>query len=315
MHNQLEQSGMGAVWKALNSLTIVIAFLVIVVIFSILSPQFFRPVNFITIGMAAATLGIVAIGQSLILITGNFDLSVGQNVALSGVLTAMLSRAGLPLLYIVPIILLLGVTIGAINASLVTKAKINAFIVTLGMLTILQGIVYVITGGEYISSAATDFRVIGRTPRPIIYILVLYAVFHLVMRYTVFGRYVYAIGGNKESARLSGIKIDRYIFLVYMISGFLAAFSGISLASRLGAASTGIGLSYPLDSIAASVIGGISLAGGQGSILLTLIGVLIITSVSNGLIIVGVPSSYQYLATGIILILAVLTDSLKTRKA
>ena len=304
---------MRVVWKALNSLTIVIAFLVIVVIFSILSPQFFRPVNFITIGMAAATLGIVAIGQSLILITGNFDLSVGQNVALSGILTAMLSRAGLPFIYVIPIVLLLGVTIGAINATLITKAKINAFIVTLGMLTILQGIVYVITGGEYISSAAADFRVIGKTPRPIIYILVLYAVFHLIMRYTVFGRYVYAIGGNKESARLSGI--DRYLYLVYMISGVLAAFSGISLASRLGAASTGIGFSYPLDSIAASVIGGVSLAGGQGNILLTLIGVLIITSVSNGLIIVGVPSSYQYLATGIILILAVLTDSLKTRKA
>jgi ribose transport system permease protein len=315
MRSQLENRGMSALWKALNNVTIVIAFLVIVAIFSILSPQFFRPINFITIGMAAATLGIVAIGQSLILITGNFDLSVGQNVALSGVLTAMLSRAGLPFVYIVPIILLLGVTIGAINASLITKAKINAFIVTLGMLTILQGIVYVVTGGEYISSAAADFRVIGKEPRPIIYILVLYAVFYIIMRYSVFGRYVYAIGGNKDSARLSGINIDKYLFAVYMLSGFLAAFSGISLASRLGAASTGIGLSYPLDSIAASVIGGISLAGGRGNILFTLIGVLIIASVSNGLIIVGVPSSYQYLATGIILILAVLTDSLKARRA
>jgi ribose transport system permease protein len=315
MRNQLEQHGMTTVWKTLNSLTIVIAFVVIIAVFSVLSPQFFRPVNFVTIGMAAATLGIVAIGQSLILITGNFDLSVGQNVALSGILTAMLSRAGVPFLYIIPIILLLGVMIGAINASLITKAKINAFIVTLGMLTILQGIVYVITGGEYISSAAKDFRVMGKEPRPIIYILVFYAIFYVITRYTVFGRYVYAIGGNKDSARLSGINVDNNLFAVYMISGFLAAFAGISLASRLGAASTGIGLSYPLDSIAASVIGGISLAGGTGNILFTLIGVLIITSVSNGLIIVGVPSSYQYLATGIILILAVLTDSLKTRRA
>jgi ribose transport system permease protein len=288
--------------KVLNRLTIVLAFLVILLCFSILSPQFFKPVNFIIIGMAAATLGIVSIGQSLVLITGNFDLSVGQNVALSGVLTAMLSRAGLPFVYVIPIILILGLTIGAINASLVTKARINAFIVTLGMLTILQGIVYVITGGE------------GKEPRPIIYILVFYCIFFLILRFTAFGRYIYAIGGNKEATKLSGINVDNYIFSVYMLSGALAAFSGITLASRLGAASTGIGFSYPLDSIAASVIGGISLKGGEGNVLLTLVGVLIIASVSNGLIIIGVPSSYQYLATGIILILAVLTDSLKKRR-
>jgi ribose transport system permease protein len=249
-----------------------------------------------------------------VLITGNFDLSVGQNVALSGIMTAMLSRAGIPFVYIVPIILVMGVAIGAINSALITKAKINAFIVTLGMLTILQGVVYVVTGGEYISSAAADFRVLGREPLPIIYTLFFYGLFYLILRFTIFGRYIYAIGGNKESAKLSGLNTDKYVIFVYMISGFLASFSGIVLASRLGAASTGTGLSYPLDSIAASVIGGISLSGGEGNILFTLIGVLIIASVSNGLILVGVPSSYQYLATGLILILAVLTDSLKKRK-
>jgi ribose transport system permease protein len=306
---------MKAILKILNRGTIVIAFLFIILIFSILSPQFFKPINFITIGMAAATLGIVAIGQSLVLITGNFDLSVGQNVALSGIITAMLSRAGVPFVYIIPIVLLLGLTIGAINATLITKARINAFIVTLGMLTILQGVVYVITQGEYISSAAKDFRVLGVEPRPIIFVVAFYIIFFLVLRYTVFGKYVYAIGGNKDSARLSGLNVDKYIFMVYMLSGLLSSFSGITLASRLGAASTGIGLSYPLDSIAASVIGGISLAGGEGNILFTLIGVLIIAAVSNGLIIIGVPSSYQYLATGIILILAVLTDSLKKKRS
>lgn len=306
---------MKAILKILNRGTIVIAFLFIILIFSILSPQFFKPINFVTIGMAAATLGIVAIGQSLVLMTGNFDLSVGQNVALSGIITAMLSRAGVPFVYIIPIVLLLGLTIGAINATLITKARINAFIVTLGMLTILQGVVYVITQGEYISSAAKDFRILGVEPRPIIFVVAFYIIFFLILRYTVFGKYVYAIGGNKESSRLSGLSVDKYIFMVYMLSGLLSSFSGIMLASRLGAASTGIGLSYPLDSIAASVIGGISLSGGEGNILFTLIGVLIIAAVSNGLIIIGVPSSYQYLATGIILILAVLTDSLKKKRS
>lgn len=305
---------MKTVLKILNRITIVIAYLFIVLIFSILSPQFFKPLNFITIGMAAATLGIVAIGQSLVLLTGNFDLSVGQNVALSGIITAMLSRAGITFVYIIPIVLLLGLIIGTINASLITKARINAFIVTLGMLTILQGIVYVITQGEYISSPAMDFRILGKEPRPIIFVVVFYVIFFIILRYTVFGKYVYAIGGNKESSKLSGLNVDKYIFFVYMLSGLLASFAGITLASRLGAASTGIGFSYPLDSIAASVIGGISLAGGEGNILFTLIGVLIITSVSNGLILTGVPSSYQYLATGIILILAVLTDSLKKKR-
>lgn len=306
---------MKAILKILNRGTIVIAFLFIILIFSILSPQFFKSINFVTIGMAAATLGIVAIGQSLVLMTGNFDLSVGQNVALSGIITAMLSRAGVPFVYIIPIVLLLGLTIGAINATLITKARINAFIVTLGMLTILQGVVYVITQGEYISSAAKDFRILGVEPRPIIFVVAFYIIFFLILRYTVFGKYVYAIGGNKESSRLSGLSVDKYIFMVYMLSGLLSSFSGIMLASRLGAASTGIGLSYPLDSIAASVIGGISLSGGEGNILFTLIGVLIIAAVSNGLIIIGVPSSYQYLATGIILILAVLTDSLKKKRS
>jgi len=263
--------------------------------------------------MAVSILGIVAIGQTMCLLTGNFDLSVGQTVALSAVLTTMISNAGVPFIVIMPIIFCLGMAIGFNNATLITKAKINAFIVTLGMMTILQGIVYVITGGEYISTLASDFRFLGRQPRPIVYLLVLYAFMFYISRFTTFGRYIYAIGSNSESVKLAGLNVDKFIYYVYMLSGVLCSFAGMTLASRLGAASTGIGFDYPLQSIAAAVIGGVALTGGEGNVLMTLIGTLMIACINNGLILLNVPSSYQYLVTGVVLITAVLSDSMSRK--
>lgn len=302
-----------AFWRFLFKIRILIAFIVIIIVFALLSPNFFRPINFLTIGMAVSILGIVAIGQTMCLLTGNFDLSVGQTVALSAVLTTMISNAGVPFIVIMPIIFCLGMAIGFNNATLITKAKINAFIVTLGMMTILQGIVYVITGGEYISTLASDFRFLGRQPRPIVYLLVLYAFMFYISRFTTFGRYIYAIGSNSESVKLAGLNVDKFIYYVYMLSGVLCSFAGMTLASRLGAASTGIGFDYPLQSIAAAVIGGVALTGGEGNVLMTLIGTLMIACINNGLILLNVPSSYQYLVTGVVLITAVLSDSMSRK--
>ena len=238
---------------------------------------------------------------------------MGQIVALSAVLTTMISNAGLPFVLIMPIILCLGMAIGFCNASLITKAKINAFIVTLGMMTILEGIIYVITGGEYTSSLSKDFRILGSEPRPVIYLLAIYAIAFFILKFTTTGRYIYAIGSNSESVTLAGLNVNRYIYLVYMTSGFLCSFAGMTLASRLGAASTGIGSEYPLQSIAAAVIGGVALTGGVGSVLMTLIGVMMIACINNGLILISVPSSYKYLVTGLVLIAAVLSDSMSRK--
>ncbi len=296
--------------KFIFRIRIIIVFILIVTIFSIMSPYFLKLINIKTILMAVSILGMVSVGQTLCLITGNFDLSVGQNVALCAILATILSSVGVPFLLIMPIIFILGLSIGFINAVLITKAKINAFIVTLGMMTILQGIVYVITGGEYISTLAKDFSILGSEPRPIYYLFIIYIVAHMYLKYTSGGKYIYAIGSNSESVKLAGISVDFQVFKVYLISGFLCAFSGMTLASRLGAASTGIGLDYPLQAVAASVIGGVALTGGRGKILMTLIGALIIGCINNGLILIGVPSSYKYLVTGLVLIAAVLSDSL-----
>lgn len=302
-------------WRFLFKIRVIVAFLVIILVFSLLSPNFFKLRNFLTVGMAVSILGIVAAGQTLCLLTGNFDLSVGQNVALSAILTTMISNAGLPFISIMPIILCLGMAIGFCNASLITKARINAFIVTLGMMTILQGIIYVITGGEYTSSLARDFRILGSEPRPIIYLLLCFGIVFFILKFTTTGRYIYAIGSNSESVTLAGLNVNRYVYSVYMTSGFLCSFAGMTLASRLGAASTGIGFDYPLQSIAAAVIGGVALTGGVGNVLMTLIGALMIACINSGLILIGVPSSYKYLVTGLVLITAVLSDSMSRKFA
>lgn len=300
--------------KVLNSIRMLLVLVGLVVVFSVLSPYFLTMRNLYAIGLTISVIGIVCIGQSIVLLTGAFDLSVGSIAGFAGIVVASLTKSlGMyPLMFIVGIAL--GVTIGLINGLLIAKAKVNALITTLGMMTIFQGAIFLVSNGFAVGVNQPDFRFLGTTrifsiPLPIIILVMFYLAFYMILRYTVFGRYVYSIGGNPEAARLSGINVDRMRVLTFMLSGGLAAFGGILLASRLGSAQTTAGSQYPLNSIGACVLGGIAITGGIGNIWGALIGVAIIGVLKAGLIMINMPSYYQWIANGMVLIIAVYLDS------
>ncbi len=301
---------------ALNQARMLLVLVALMAIFSISSPYFLNMKNLFAIGLTISVIGIVCIGQSLILLTGAFDLSVGGIAGLSGMIVAILTKQYGNYWGWFFLGLAAGTGIGLINGLLITKMKINALITTLSMMTILSGVVFLVSGGFAIGVNLPSFRLLGTTrifgiPLPILILIVLYAVFYVILRFSVFGRYVYSIGGNAEAARLSGINVDRMRILVYSLSGLLAGLGGIVLASRLGSAQVDAGSQYPINSIAACVLGGISIAGGEGVIWGSLIGVAIVGVLQSGLIMVGMPSYYQWIATGIVLLTAVYLDQLR----
>ncbi len=299
--------------RILTDWLMVIVLVGLIILFSTLSPYFLRIKNLYAIGLTMSGIGIVCIGQSVVLLTGKFDVSVGSIVGFCGMVTAILTTTfgAYPLMVVIG--LLVGAGIGMINGLLVTKGRVNALITTFSMLTIFQGLTFLISRGYAVGVNQPDFRFLGTTrlgtlPLPIIILVVLYLLFFFILRHTVFGRYIYSIGGNVEAARLAGINVDRVQIFAFTITGLMAAFSGIMLASRLGSAQVTAGSQYPLNSIAACVLGGISLAGGQGNILGALVGVAIIAVLQSGLIMINLASHFQWIATGVILIIAVYVD-------
>ncbi len=300
----------------LNQARMLLVLIALVAIFSVSSPYFLNMKNIFAIGLTISVIGIVCIGQSLILLTGAFDLSVGGIAALSGMIVAILTKDHGNYWAYFFLGLAVGTAIGLVNGLLITKLNINALITTLSMMTILSGVVFLVSGGFAIGVNSRAFRFLGTTrvasiPLPIILLIIIYAIFYVVLRFTVFGRYIYSIGGNAEAARLSGINVDRIRILTYTLSGLLSGFGGIVLASRLGSAQVDAGSQYPINSIAACVLGGISIAGGEGVIWGSLIGVAIVGVLQSGLIMLGMPSYYQWIATGIVLLAAVYLDQLR----
>lgn len=299
-----------------NQTRMLIVLIVIGAIFSVLSPYFLKVRNLYAIGLTISVIGIVCIGQSLVLLTAGFDLSVGSVSGFAGMLVAFLTKnyGNYWLMFFAG--LAAGAAVGLINGLLITKGDINPLITTLSMLSIFQGATFLVSRGFAISVNLDSFRFLGTTrvfgtPLPIVILIVLYIIFFIILKYSVFGRYIYSIGGNAEAAKLSGINVDKIRIIIFMLSGLLSAFGGIVLASRLGAAQTTAGSQYPLNSIAACVLGGISIAGGEGVIFGSLIGVAIIGVLQSGLIMVNMPSYYQWIATGLVLLIAVYVDTMK----
>jgi ribose/xylose/arabinose/galactoside ABC-type transport system permease subunit len=291
--------------------------LVLVVVMSILSPRFLSWINISNLmGQMAVNL-IVAAGMTIVMISGEFDISVGSVVAL----TAAVSAALMNQIGVVPAVvlsLLIGPAIGWINGIVTTKGRIPSFIVTLGSLMMARSLAFVVTGGQVISNLPDAFKVIGQgrlfnIPIPFIIALLCYAVGWFVLTRTAFGKRVYAVGANRMVATLSGIRADRVKIQCMMIVGFTAAFAGNLLLARIGAiqADTARGLEFEV--IAAVVIGGTSLYGGQGNILRTIIGVIIIALIRNFLNLSRIDIFWQDFATGAIIIAAVLLDALQKR--
>nr|WP_300315324.1 ribose ABC transporter permease [Halomonas sp.] len=294
---------------------IVIAFIVLCVVLSVVSPYFLGVNNLLNVLRQVSINGVLAIGMTFVILTRGIDLSVGSVMAFSAMVAASFAGASADYGLILPILLGLGagLVLGSINGLMVARFAIPPFVMTLGMLSMARGLTYIYSDGMPISSLSSHFLWLGQgmvagIPVPVLLFATVFIIAWFTLRYTAFGRYVYAIGGNPTASRLSGINVRRITFSVYAISGILCGLAGLMIAARTSAALPQAGVAYELDAIAAVVIGGTSLAGGKGRIIGTLFGVLIIGVINNGLDLLGVSSFYQQLVKGAIIVIAVMLD-------
>ncbi|MBI6872923.1 ribose ABC transporter permease [Clostridium aciditolerans] len=290
-----------------------IGLIILCVVISIITPRFLTVTNVLNVFTQVSVNAIIAVGMCFVILTGGIDLSVGSTLAITGAIAATLVKSNTNTFVTIIAVLIIGALIGLFNGILVSKGKIQAFIVTLATMTVFRGVTYVYTKGTPISGLSSDFTVIGNgklagIPLPVILILLVVLAAWYVLNQTRYGRYVYAVGGNEDSARLSGINTDKIKALVYVICGATAALSGIVVTSRIGSASPNAGSGFELDAIAAVVLGGTSLSGGEGSVIGTIIGAMIIGVLNNGLNLMNVSPFYQLIVKGFVIILAVILD-------
>lgn len=308
----------------MSALTLYIGAVAIIVIFTIVCKLVGK--NFLTVNniqniiTQSSIISVIAIGASIVILTGGIDLSVGSIVGFIGIFGGLMLKAGTPLWIVVLVCMLAGAAFGTVNGTLVSYGKVPAFIVTLGTMQIARGLALLINLGKPISSfpkslsLIMNYKILG-APISIFYVFILYAIMIVIMSYTRIGRYYYAIGGNIKAAQLSGVNVKRVEMSAYIISGLFAAIGGILLLSRLSYADPNAGSGYEMNAIASTVIGGISLSGGKGKIGNTLVGALILGSLTAGLQILNVPTYYQTIITGVVIVAAVYADKFKERKS
>lgn len=295
----------------------IFAVLVLLCIFmAVMAPHFLSIDNGLNVARSVSINAILAAGMTMIIITGGIDLSVGSILAVSGVSGVLLFTAGVPS----PLAMLGGIAVGAfagfINGAFVAWLALPAFIVTLGSMTYLRGIAYSLLDGQPLIASDLGYRGIGNgavagIPTPVVVMVIVYLLFWFILERTKFGRHVYAVGGNKEAARLAGINVKRVLLSVYTIGGAAAGLAGIIFSARVLSAQPTAGQSYELDAIAAVVLGGTSLMGGRGRVVGTLVGALIIGVLTNGLVLMNVPFFYQLIVKGVVIVIAVAIDSLR----
>ncbi len=301
-----------------SNIGIICVLLIIGVFLSLLSDKFLTSGNLISVMRQISINVYIALGMTLVIILGGIDLSVGAIVALTGTVTVgLIVNTGLPIAAAIAIGLLIGVVCGFISGTMVAEFKLPAFIVTMAMMNIARGAANVYSGGrstritdEFFSSIGSGY-LFGVIPLPVIYMVVLIILITVVLNKTKFGTYIYAIGGNRESARLSGVPIKKVEIAVFTIIGLLSAFAGLVLASRMYSGQPSVGAGYELDAIAACVLGGVSMSGGKGRISGTVFGAMVIGFISNGLNLMNVNSFWQLVVKGIIILIAVVIDSQK----
>lgn len=289
----------------------------LMVCFSFLSPYFFTLRNFFDVLMSVVLIGIASIGMTMILVSGGLDLSIASNMAATGVVVALLVKGGTPLIPSLLAGLGFSALVGLINGVIVTRLKINPIITTLGTMSIIRGFAYLLSGGLSINIRSSTYGLLGRGyvgPVPISVILMgaLYIIAYFVLNHMEFGRYVYAVGGNEVASRLSGINVGNIRVYLYTICGFTAGISGIILTSSMGTGMANVASGYELTVITAVILGGTSLSGGKGTIQGTLLGVLVMGTLNNGMTLLGLPSFYQMVARGAVLLLAMFIDRLRS---
>jgi ribose transport system permease protein len=299
-------------WRDMGT---VAGLVIMVVVFSSMSQVFLTERNLVNILQQSSINACIAIGMTLVIISGGIDLSVGPVAALAAVLSATLLAAGYPVAVAMLTALAVGLACGMFNGTLIAYAGLQPFIVTLGTLSLFRSLALLYTGGTPILSLPNEFRHLFTAelfglPMPVVIVGVLAIVATVLLKKTPLGEYILAVGGNEEAARVSGVPIERTKVVTYMISGGLASLAAVILIARLGAAEPTLGTLWELEAIAAAAIGGASLMGGKGSIFGTILGAIVLGAMRNGLTLLNVQAFYQLLATGIIIILAMLVDRL-----
>lgn len=285
----------------------------------ILTPYFLTTSNLLNVAEQTSLNAIIAVGMTFVILSGGIDLSVGSLVALAGVALGGSLQAGRPAIVAISIALAIGLACGIGNGLLIAWGRLPPFIVTLGTMSIARGAALVATEGRPISGFDASFRAlatgrIGFVPAPVVVTAVVYLVAAFVLARTTFGRYVYAIGGNEEATRLSGVAVRFHKTMIYGVCGLTSAIAAVVLTARLNSAQPIAGMMYELDAIAATVIGGTSLLGGEGTLGGTLVGALIMGVLRNGLNLLGVSSFLQQIVIGAVIVVAVLLDTTLKRK-
>ena len=297
-----------------QKLVIVGVLLLIMAVLTVLSRDFLTVTNVTNVLRQVSTTVIAGSAVTLLMISGNFDLSIGSILAIAGTMNAIFVTRGMPIPLAILLCVLIGLVVGLINGALVVLLEVPSFIATLGTMYAVRGAAWVITGGNSISRGLTKaFTVLGRgyvgpVPISIIITAVVFAVFYFLQKKTLLGKYAYAIGGNRRTALLSGIGVKRIGVVLYVLVGGLAAFAGTMLSSRLGVGNASVGDGFEFDVVVAVILGGTSLDGGEGSVFGTLIGALIVGFIANGLNLLGVHSFYQDIVKGVVLVGAVFLD-------
>ena len=294
--------------------------ILICIIVSFATDKFLTTNNIISVLRQISINCYIALGMTLIIILGHIDLSVGAIVAMSGTLTVgLIVNQGVPMGLAILIGLLLGMVAGIISGFVVSKFRVPAFIITMAMMNVCKGIGYVYSGGQATRIKNDFFAAIGTgylfnaIPLPVVYMIILIIIFSFLLGKTRFGTYVYAIGGNREAARLSGVPIMKVEVITFTLSAVLSAFAGLVLCSRMYSGQPSVGEGYEMDAIAACVLGGTSMSGGKGRISGTVIGCMVIGIISNGLNLIGVSSYWQLIVKGLIIACVVLLDAQKDK--
>lgn len=301
--------------KFIDKSMLIIVLIIFVIIFSIMEPAFISQRNVFNIILQVSILSPIAIGMTLIILTGGIDLSVGSVLSFSQAVCAGLLLGGKNMFLCVLVAVIIGLGLGLANGLMIAFLKLPPFIATLGMMSMARGFQQMYTMGSTIYNMPEKFRYLGvaywfGVPAPIFLVILIFIIFALIMKYTVFGRSVYAVGGNPQAARISGISINKITISVYTIGGLLVALAGVLQLIRLNAHESSAGMNMELDAIACVVIGGSSMSGGRGSVVKTAVGTLIYGVIINGLNIAGVSPFVQKSVIGALIICAVTLDTL-----
>lgn len=306
--------------KFLNTFGMLIVLILIMIAFGLLSPVFWSLNNLINILRQVSIVGVCSVGMAMVIIVGGIDLSVGSTVAVSGIVAAIAMKTGvIPPVVAVLISLAVGLAVGLFNAFIINEFDLPPFVATLGTMSMLRGVAYLVTGGYPVFGFPSSYTVLGQgnlgfIPIPVIVMLAVFALGVFIMNSTRWGRYIYGVGGNQDASRLSGVSPKKIRYFVYTFNGILTALAGTVLLSRVNSATPSAGTGYEMDVITAVILGGVSMSGGEGNILGVLVGVIIMGVLVNGMTLLNVNEYWQLVVKGGVLILAVILDRLSKRQ-